>query len=184
MGYYIHIEKCDFKIPETPEVLAAIHEMDTKFDDVKRGGSFEKAGRVRKWFSWMPENLTELKTVGEVFERLGFEVEREELSDGSVLVEIIGYDAKAGQEDLFLAVVAPFVSDGSYIEWMGEDSVQTRHIVLNGRLYTQESKTIWQDPSPYRHFFFKTEHFGEEGTRMCLLDPYEPEPAARVQEIA
>jgi hypothetical protein len=180
MGYYVTLTEADFGIPETPEVLAALHEMETKFDAIKRGGSFGPDGKQDKWFSWMPK-ITTFDTVQAVFEALGFEVSEDE---GKFWLQ--GYDNKTGQEDLFLAVVAPFVENGSYTNWRGEDGALYRFEVVNGRLVTQSAEVVWTSPEPYR--FDHYDHFRtEDGTFVTYavgVDPYSEESVEAVVEKA
>lgn len=173
MGYYVQIESCDFSVPETPEVLAAIHEMDTKYDHVKLGGCYTAGNIKKKWFSWMPEDLSTLKSVEAVLEALGFDCETSTMFDGTKAVDIVGYSCKAGQEDLFLAVIAPFVSDESYIEWSGEEGERWRYLVHEGRLTVQHATLSWQEPVKYVHSYFDFQHLDEGGTLLRLVDPYE-----------
>jgi hypothetical protein len=173
MGYYVQIESCDFSVPETKEVLAAIHEMDTKYDHVKRGGSYLEGSFDKKWFSWMPEDLSTLQSVEEVLKTLGFDCETRIMLDGTKAVDIFGYNDKTGQEDLFLAVIAPFVSDESYIEWRGEEGECWRYLVHEGRLTVQHATLSWQEPVRYVHSYFDFQHLGEGGTKIRLVDPYE-----------
>jgi len=173
MGYYIRIVDCSFTVPETPEVLAAIHEMDTKYDHIKRGGSYSAGNIEKKWFSWMPEDLSTLKSVEAVLKALGFDCGTRAMSDGTKTVDIIGYDSKVGQEDLFLAVIAPFVSEGSFIEWIGEEGERWRNRVHEGRLTVQNSTFSWQEPVKYVYAYLDVQHLGEGGTKIRLLDPYE-----------
>jgi len=174
MGYFTKLTDSNFVIPETPEVLAAIHEMDTKFDALKRGGSFGPEGKTEKWFSWMPQ-LSTFTTVREVFEALGFDCYDDMRgTDGAFYLQ--GYDSKTGQEDLFLAVVAPFVEDGSYTEWRGEDGAMYRFTVVNGRLTTQSAVVKWTDPEPLTIAHYDSVgSFKDETYRSfsILVDPYE-----------
>jgi hypothetical protein len=171
MGYYVTLTDSNFVIPETPEVLAAIKEMDTKFDAIKRGGSYGPEGKTEKWFSWMPQ-LSGFESVRAVFEALGFDCYDGTEPDSFYLQS---YDSKTGQEDLFLAVVAPFVRDGSYTEWRGEDGALYRYEVRNGRLVQSEARIEWTDPQPYAYAHFDSVgSFGDGSYRMIsiVVDPY------------
>ena len=171
MGYYTTLTDADFTIPETPEVLAAIKEMDTKFDALKRGGSYGPEGMTEKWFSWMPQ-LSGFDSVRAVFEALGFDCYDGSEPDSFYLA---GYDNKTGQEDLFLAVVAPFVKDGSFTEWRGEDGALYRYEVRNGRLTTREARVMWADPQPYAYAHWGSTGSFQDGTHRVfsiVVDPY------------
>lgn len=159
MGYYVRMTGGDFVVPETPEVLAAIHEMDTKFHHLKRGGCHVGGEKTESWFSWMPP-LHTLESVNAVFTALGFEIG--ETPEGICLID---YDNKTGQEDLFLAVVAPFVKDGSWLEWRGEDDEMYRFTVRGGALTVAKpmATVTWSDESPYAYWHFSS-YRDEEGT--------------------
>lgn len=149
MGYYVRIEEVDWEIKETPEALATIREMPKKYKAIQRGGS----SNGEKWFSWMNDTEIETaETVESVFNQLGFETQKTD--DG---FEIIGYDSKTGQEDLFLAVMAPFTVQGSTIEWVGEDSSIWRHHINNGRMYVDEATVSWTHSKPYTYYHIDIE---------------------------
>lgn len=152
MGYFVTLTEADWVIPETPEVLAAIHRMDTEWDAIKRGGSWGSEGRAERWFSWMPADLSTFTSVRDVFTNLGFETNTVDDS----MVSLWGYDNKTGQEELFLAAVVPFVKDGSYTEWRGEDGSMWRYAAVDGRLVYQEAELVWHDGVTHRpiHYDF------------------------------
>lgn len=146
MGYYIELVNRDFRIPENEEVLQALKEANTKYDDIKSGGMYGPEGKVQKWFSWMDADYDQTVTsVGDVFKMLGFEIGYDRI-DNIDYVSLDAYNSKAGQEDLFLHVVAPYVKNGSFIEWLGEDSARWRYLVLDGKLYQQHAIINWSDP--------------------------------------
>jgi hypothetical protein len=148
MGYYVQLIDADFAVPESPEVLAAIHRMDSDWHALKRGGSFGPDGMEQAWFSWMPD-VTSFTTVKDVFEALGFEVY---VKDGSVYLN--GYDNKTGQEELFLAAVAPFIEDGSFTSWRGEDGESYRYSVWGGKLTYQQAQIVWSSNMPFRYVHY------------------------------
>lgn len=165
MGYYVTLTDANFGIPETPEVLAALHEMETKFHEIKQGGS----SNGDKWFSWMPDVRT-LTSVEEVFERLGFSTRRHQ-----GLIWLDAYDSKTGQEDLFLAVVAPFVEDDSYTVWRGEGGEMWKNVVRGGRMYVERSEIVWADPEPYMESVYgSVGSFADKTYKMYVVqvDPY------------
>lgn len=165
MGYYVTLTSADFGIPETPEVLEALHEMETKFHEIKRGGS----SNGEKWFSCMPD-VRMLTSVQEVFDRLGFQTR---LDDGYVWLD--GYDSKTGQESLFLSVVAPFVSSDSYIYWQGEGGEAWREVIENGRLHVMYGRMVWGDPEPYLETVYGSTGSYTDHTYksyVVLVDPY------------
>lgn len=148
MGYYIDLEDASWEIPESAEVLSALKEMPTKYHAIKRGGS----SSGESWFSWMSdETILNATSAESIFTDLGFEINKTE--SGFTLE---GYSSKTGQEDLFLAVVAPFCADGSYAEFRGEDGSEWQYSVRGGRMHYAEVTKKFDDPHPwvYTHLQF------------------------------
>ena len=165
MGYYIDLTDAEWEISESPEALATIREMPVKYHAIKRGGS----SNGEKWFSWM--NDTEIETtdtVENVFNQLGFETDK---VDGGFT--LTGYNSKTGQEDLFLAVMAPFTKDGSYIEWRGEDGALWKFEIRNGRMFRTESEIVWTNSQPYTYWHYDLEPATMKG-RNLEIDPLAP----------
>lgn len=171
MGYYVTLTESDWVIPESPEVLAAIHRMDTEWHEIKRGGSWGPNGVTEKWFSWMPADLSTLKSVREVFTDLGFEMNTVDDSK----VSLWGYDNKTGQEELFLAAVAPFVKDGSYTEWRGEDGSIWRYAAVDGRLVYQEAELVWHEGVTHKPTHYD---FSDGKSIAVAIDLYSGVPVA------
>lgn len=146
MGYYVNTEDINVIVPKDllePAYKAVLALNDQ--DDLKRGGSF---GAERKyWFSWMPEDLTTLSDLREVFTELGFE--NTDYNDKGDLV-LGHYNNKTGQEDIFLYAIAPFVQENSYVIWKGEDDTYWKHEFRDGKMltYNGEVELKW-DETPY-----------------------------------
>lgn len=147
MGYYVKIIRNDFSIKKErgEEAYRAVCELN-RYDDRKRGGRWggnpsEKPADSKsvssnpdKWFSWMPWNYDETcKNLAEVLEALGFGIEETEAE-----IRILDYDSKAGQEDLFLEALAPYVEPGSYLLWLGEDRCIWKQEFEDGRMTTTD----------------------------------------------
>jgi hypothetical protein len=165
MGYYIDLVDAEWEITESPESLATIREMPTKYHAIKRGGS----SNGEKWFSWMNDtDIETAETVESVFNQLGFETEK---VDGGF--KLAYYNSKTGQEDLFLAVMAPFTKDGSYIEWRGEDGELWKFEIHNGRMFRSESEIIWTNSQPYTYWHYDLEPATMQG-RQINIDPLAP----------
>lgn len=124
MGYYVNIEAGEWIVLETPEALAAIREMPKKYHAIMRGGS----SSGERWFSWMNNaDIENAESVESVFQALGFETRTVKDPAYGKAFEIGGYDNKTGQEDLFLAVMAPYTVIGSWLHWRGEDDTHWRY---------------------------------------------------------
>jgi hypothetical protein len=169
MGYNVRLTESSFIIPESLDVLDAIYEMDERYDAIKRGGS----RHGERWFSWMPPSLTLLTSVHDVFSTLGFNCKV--YDDEKIWLR--WYENKSGQEGLFLAAVAPFVDEGAYTEWQGEDGLEWRYEVQDGRLFKrvkakssiQHDAGDWSWALPYTYQASLT-----LGSRFlsCPIDPY------------
>ncbi len=148
MGYNWVLDESSVILPETDKLLTILHNMNTKYHLVKRGGSSDG----RKWFSWMAEDYDKtLLSVREIFENLGFECEDYEYDEDDVknekdeynnYIQLIGYNNKRGQEMLFLAEAAPFIDSHSYMRFTGEDGIIYEYTFEGGKMY----ETIY-DPS-------------------------------------
>ena len=134
MGYYVQMVEADFTIPESQEVLEALRAMPKKYKEYQRGGD-----GTNRWFSWMPdEELENAVSVKAVFESVGFDIR----DYGNGTFGLDGFDNKTCQEEMYLAVVAPFVADGSYTQWRGEDGEMYRFTVNRGKLTVQTPREI------------------------------------------
>lgn len=126
-------------------------------DELKTGGRYggepaEKpvdstsvAKNPDKWFSWMEWNYDEIyTTVKEIFEQVGFEVTEDFDEDGnSVSITLAHYDNKMGAEKHFVKSIAPYVEDGSIMEWRGEDDDMWRWVFEDGTMKNQEAQINW-----------------------------------------
>lgn len=165
MGYYIDLVDAEWEIEESPKSLATIREMPVKYHAIKRGGS----SSGEKWFSWMNDtDIANAETVESVFRHLGFDTES---ADNGF--KLVGYNSKTGQEDLFLAVMAPFTKDGSYIEWRGEDGALWKFEIRGGRMFRSESEIIWTNSQPYTYWHYDLEPETMKG-RSIDIDPLAP----------
>ena len=166
MGYYIDLTAAEWEIPETAEVLQALKEMPIKYHAIKRGGS----SNGESWFSWMSDaDIEGAENAQTIFRDLGFDTVVS--TDGGFTLE--GYSSKTGQEDLFLAVVAPFCKDGSYIEFRGEDGAEWQYSVRGGRMHYAEVTKKFDDPHPWRYAHYQ---FDEGKTQSFYIDITQPLP--------
>lgn len=166
MGYYITLADADFAVPETDEVLTVLKDANWKYHDWKRGGTYSGGRQTSRWFSWMPADYDKTVTsVKEVFELLGFDTDAH---DG--LVRLMAYDSKIGQEELFLAIVAPFVEDGSFLEWRGEDGSMWRHEVIEGKLNVADVAMTYTNYRPVSIVEYDKADNGKYA--VIVLDPY------------
>lgn len=154
MGYYIDASAIEWVVPESPELLEKIKEMPKRMKSIQRGGSHGPDGKSESWFSWVNDKeILEATSVRDVFHAFMFDTTE---TEGGF--EISGYNNKIGQEELLLAVVAPFCADGSYVEWRGEDGEEWKYEVVKGRMMRSEMIKTWDTPHEYSYW-----HYGSVG---------------------
>lgn len=155
MGYFVTITEVDFRIPKQNfqaayEAMCALNENDDAKtggrwggDDIDRNSPRPEGMNYHpaRWFSWMPANYPDVcPDAKSVLDKLGFHVAVTD--DGSL--SIVGYDNKIGSEELFIEALAPFVADGSFICWRGEDGDEWRYLIRDGKMITQRAlKRVW-----------------------------------------
>jgi hypothetical protein len=170
VGYYVSLHSSDWEITESPELLAVLKEMPTKYHAIKRGGS----SNGESWFSWVnDEDFVNAKTCEEIINAFGFET-----SEAQGVVSIDAYSSKTGQEDVLLAVLAPFVAEGAEMEWSGEEGERWLYLVKDGKLFVSGETRKWDKPEPYKylHYDFYTDTDGKMVTDTKVIDLYEPMP--------
>lgn len=142
MGYYISTEGSDFFLSEEHKQKAyeALCLLNTTHHHLKRGGGIMENGTHAKWFSWLDADYpNEYSTLEALLEALGFDVQTQ---DGHIVG--LSYDNKKGQEDLFLWALSPWVRDGSYIDWLGEDGSRWRYEFVNMTMFEREAVVIYK----------------------------------------
>ena len=135
MGYYVEIQYSDWHLPKKhlDEAYRRMCELNVTHHSVKRGGSYHKdedgTAHENKWFSWMLPNYPDVcKNAKDILCELGFDIGEDENG-----LEILGYDNKTGQEELFLESVSDLVVSLlperlPYIVWSGEDGGSWKEI--------------------------------------------------------
>ena len=157
MGYYVSLEIADFYIPtdKLDDAYKAVCQLNFN-NSLKRGGGWPRPENIPNdtptehlWFSWMDTFYHETcKNLAEVLEQLGFETVQ---NDDGLFIE--RYDSKSGQEDLFIAALAPFAkaeyADEPYMKWTGEEGETWKIVVTDGKAYVHEVKEIvWSEGKP------------------------------------
>lgn len=155
MGYFVNITNQNFFVPKENfdaayKAMCALNDRD----DLKSGGSWGGNGitsdnprpegmtyHPAKWFSWMPANYPAVcKDFLSILKEMGFEYDL----DDSGNLGLVHYDNKTGAEGHFFEAIAPFVQDGSFIEWRGEDGSEYRWLFTNGTCSEQTVVTkVW-----------------------------------------
>lgn len=130
MGYYVRTIECDIRIPKEKlgEGYRLACELNAR-EDLKTGGcwpgghakpadSKSLAQSPDMWFSWMPWNYDEIaESLTDILDMLGFHYEVE--PNGDIVLQY--FDQKKGAEEDFLNALAPVVTDGGMVVWLGED---------------------------------------------------------------
>ena len=140
MGYYVSGYSNNFRLKagQDKAIMDKMRELN-KRDDLKQGGSYSGGKQTGYWFSWMNDADFDGNDIGTFLEAVGFEVEQDE--DGDIIR--LQYDSKTGQEDLFFAVMAPFIEDGSTIEWKGEDDALWLWKFEGGKMFIMTPVIDW-----------------------------------------
>jgi hypothetical protein len=140
MGYYVNIEDCDFVIEKNqlePAYNALVNlNTNVQLDALKHHSNVPG----RRYFAWMDADFhLNLKSVAEILENLGFDVTT---GDDESIIDL-SYNNKSGDEEIFLAALAPYVKDSSYIVFCGEDYERCRYSFKNGKMFLHNAKVVY-----------------------------------------
>ena len=139
MGYYAEQMGASFQIKKDrqPFALAALRAMNEKKELFLDG-----------------DHITSLE---DALSSCGYDVEvaDEAFSWPSGSVDLgdihhIQFNAQKYRDDEFVfAALAPYVEDGSYIEFRGEDGAMWRFQFKEGKLFVQDAVITWQDSTEF-----------------------------------
>ncbi len=150
MGYYVNTEDINILVPKDflEPAYKAVLAMNDYDSSLKRGGSYGPNAERKYWFSWMPEDLSKLADLQAVLLNLGFE-DTEYNERGDLVLGC--YNNKSGQEDLFLEAIAPFVEEGSYAIWKGEDDTFWKWEFNDGKMLVipGDREIVWLPENAY-----------------------------------
>jgi hypothetical protein len=142
MGHNVWIQESTFNIPNfyLDKAYQAMCDLN-KDNSKKRGGSgnileLQKSNEYSDniWFAFMlPDYPNHYADAADIFIALGFDITLDLKG-----LNIIGYDTKQGQEDLFLEAVAPYAN--GFIVWKDEDGEVWRNVFSDKKLLTQPSE--------------------------------------------
>ncbi|ALY10853.1 hypothetical protein WILDE_70 [Arthrobacter phage Wilde] len=154
MGYNVNTTAVNLTIPadKLDDAVKALKELNQR-DDLKTGGASGPItdgdgkvigyGRIDIWFAWMdPQYDQKLHTVPDIMDAVGFK-ESEIQPDGTF--ELGWYDNKTGAEEHFLRALAPFVDEGSYVAFEGEDGTHWRYFFEDGEMRNQTGSITYSD---------------------------------------
>jgi hypothetical protein len=144
MGYYVDTTEAVIfiykdKFEDCYKAMCKLNERD----DLKSGGSWREGKAESKWFSWMDANYPEkCKSMEDILHELGFEgISYDE--EGN-LIDLC-YSNKIGSEEHFFQSIAPFIKEGSYINWSGEDNSMWQWYFNGKELVTKSAHITWSE---------------------------------------
>lgn len=137
MGYYVEVVGGGFTVKEeningAMDALTRLngdieYGVDDMEDIVLSDGAVP-SGAIK----WLPYDFPiRLSGLAEVLETLGFLVN---VIDGDL--KVFGYDGKTGDEMDVLSAMAPFIEEGGYLLWEGEDGNTFRDDSFDGEKMT------------------------------------------------
>lgn len=150
MGYYVEAlnNKLSFKsVEDKDRALIAVKEQmftDAALKAKAYGGSYPRPeGEYNvaeyHWYSWT--NTETCRNATDIYEIIEEFVNEVMVDDTNPLSFSIYFDSKTGQEDILFETLAPFLENGSYANWQGENGEHyrwefdgTRMRVLEGRV--------------------------------------------------
>ena len=144
MGYNVSIENGTLRIPVMylDRVYDAMCELNNLPSDLKNGGAYQGGEQQASWFSWMPPNFPEVyDNAQQVLEGLGF---LDLFQEGDDLI-VHSYDSKRGQEVLFIAAIAPWITPDSALYWLGEDGDRWRWTFQGGILEEHSGRVVYDE---------------------------------------
>jgi hypothetical protein len=160
MGYCVDAE-LNVVIPgeKVGEAIKALTALMKGVSEHGSGGSWADGERKEVWFSWVgtEEVLAALrqKNLAKALDAWRYEAEAEEIPDLEKLadldrtpfseVRVVYFNGeKWGDDEKLWAALAPFVAEGSSIEWRGEDDAHWRYLFTEGRLVEQHGEIVWR----------------------------------------
>jgi hypothetical protein len=144
MGYCITLTDNRLLITHAKQAsaLEAVKQLMTR-TDLMTGGS----NRGDRWFAWVNDNsIMEATELGEALLDWRYEPEYDDEGRDIVRVELLG--EKIGDEVHLWRVIAPYVEDGSFLDYIGEDDERWRWEFVGGKLYERNGINVWSDPTP------------------------------------
>lgn len=129
MGYCIEMTDSQFEIKEKhfKKLKKAFKELDKNYK-----------------LSWVEKSFAS-DTLKEVFSSLRYEVTYSVDNENNQCISGIKFTGeKAGDDDLIWDTIAPFVTSGSFLEFLGEDGDRWRVIFTNGTWKELQAKVVWE----------------------------------------
>jgi hypothetical protein len=129
MGYCIELLDSEFEIK------------GEHFEKLKK--AFKELDKYNK-LAWVPINFSS-NTLKEVFSSLRYKVKFSVDDEDDECISGIAFTGeKAGDDNLIWDTIAPFVTSGSFLEFLGEDGDRWRVIFVNGTWKELQAKVSWE----------------------------------------
>lgn len=141
MGYYIRATDGELRIPRANHAAAAI----ALADALEMPRDYRKQGGFTPTLS---EEASDPATevLWDLLEYVGFNPDESVQEPGTLTLS--NYDGKTSSElDLASAALAPFIVDGDYLIWSGEEGETWRWFYKDGEFYEQWPEIIWPEVS-------------------------------------
>lgn len=132
MGYYFQITDQSFYIE--PKYMGPAHQALLQFAAEREARSVcPRTGIVETWG----------KSFDTLISDFGYSVDT--LASGGVNCIFLEHDKFCHDDEVLFEVIAPFVKEGSYIQFAGEDGLIWRYSFKNGKYVEQYPNISWED---------------------------------------
>jgi len=149
MGYCMSMRAAKFHVSEALKAKALEAIKGTMKDESNmRGGSWTGGKQTERWYSWVSTKaVLAALTFEDAMREWGYPVSSNGMNNDDV--DDISFEGeKIGQEDFLFRAIAPYVTDGSYIEMQGEDGALWRWLWARGEFHEQEAIISWESGPP------------------------------------
>jgi len=139
MGLYISQADSKFFIchENIPLVIDAIKDLINK-PELMHGGQYINGKKTNSWFSFVDMNYIKSNSIKEIFDSWGFEIQQD-VNENICKIQFMA--DKAGQEDILFKAIAPFVKNGSFIEFINENLLTV--VSFEDNTVTFKTNGIW-----------------------------------------
>jgi hypothetical protein len=143
MGYYMDMTDCKFHIPASKfgAALQAIKDIMFENDDM-HGGAFAGGQMVERWYSWVN---TDAVMMSDTLEQALAAWRWRGYTDANGDIDYLRFEGeKSGQDNALFRVLAPYVTEGSYVAMRGEDGALWRWYFDGNRCIEQEGRVVYK----------------------------------------
>lgn len=161
MGYCVEATfSSDFRIPaENVEgAISALTDLMCRADSSGSGGRWSGGEAQERWFSWVETSSVlqclERQDLAGALKEWRYDAVAKSKADlevlsapentvfSDVLIEFFE-GSKWGDDEELWCCLAPFVSEGSTIEWVGEDHEMWKYVFTGGGLKKMQAQIVW-----------------------------------------